>query len=314
MDTIRKKQVEIWPNIPYNDWKDTLATLQLWTQIVGKVRLRSMPWLNHSWHVTLYVTSRGLTTGSMPYKRGVFEIEFDFIQHLLSINTSTGVSEEITLYPRSVASFYQEFFSCLRKSGIDVTIHSVPNEVEPAIPFEEDETHKSYVKEQVQRFWQALVIVNKVFTRFRAGFNGKCSPVHFFWGAFDLAVTRFSGRRAPLHQGGAPNIPLRVMQEAYSHEVSSCGFWPGNETFPFPAFYAYCYPALQEFGKQPVEPGEAFYSNEMGEYLLLYDVVRTSAEPEDTLMKFLVTTYEAAANTGNWDRAALECDLSSFEA
>jgi hypothetical protein len=302
-----------WPEIPFNEWKETLYTIQLWTQIVGKIRLRTTPWFNHSWHVTLYVTPDGLTTGSMPYKDQVFEMGFDFIQHVLKIKTSRGLKEEVKLYPRSVADFYIEVFAKLQHAGIEVAIYPVPNEIEPAIPFEKDETHKTYNQEQVQKYWQALVEVNNVFTKFRSSFRGKCSPVHLFWGGFDLAVTRFSGREAPMHPGGAPNIPLKVMQEAYSHEVSSCGFWPGSEAFPQPAFYSYCYPTPTAFSTQPVEPKEAFYSEEMGEFFLLYDVVRTSSDPEETLLRFLNTTYEAAANTGNWDRNALECDFSSFQ-
>ena len=303
----------LWPEISFNEWKDTLATLQLYTQIVGKIRLKSLPWLNHSWHVTLYISSVGLTTGSMPYSNGIFEIEFNFIQHLLSIKTSSGINEEIKLYARSVADFYNELFLKLKQADIEIEIYAVPNEIEPAMPFEKDNTHKTYNKEQVKKYWHALIQVHKIFTKFRTGFYGKSSPVHFFWGGFDLAVTRFSGRKAPLHSGGAPNMPVKVMQEAYSHEVSSCGFWPGSEAFPHAAFYSYCYPTPATFSEQPVEPSEAFYSKEMGEFFLLYDVVRTTANPEETLMKFLITTYEAAANTGNWNRAALECDLSSFE-
>lgn len=302
-----------WPDIDFNNWKDTLSTVQLWTQIVGKIRLKAMPWLNHSWHVTLYVTAQGLSTGSMPFEDGIFEIGFNFQQHILLITTSNGNEEEMELYPRSVADFYKELFNKLKKAGIDINIYPVPNEIENAIPFEKDELHKTYNKEQVQNYWKALVQVHNVFIKFRAGYSGKCSPVHFFWGAFDLAVTRFSGRQAPEYSGAVPNIPLRVMQEAYSHEVSSCGFWPGSEAFPNAAFYAYCYPTPKDFSEQPVEPEEAFYSNEMREFFLLYDVVRKSANPEEILMRFLNTTYEAAANTGNWNRTMLECDLSSFK-
>jgi len=301
------------PEIKFSEWKDTLATVQLWTQIAGKIKLKSMPWINHSWHVTLYVTPLGLTTGSMPYSAGIFEMEFDFVHHVLDITTSTGRKEEVKLYPRAVADFHAELFAKLKQAGIEVTIHPVPNEIETAIPFPQDEIHKTYNKQQIQNYWRALVQVHNVFTRFRAGFRGKCSPVHLFWGGFDLAVTRFSGRRAPEYAGGIPNIPVSVMQEAYSHEVSSCGFWPGNETFPHAAFYAYCYPEARAFKEQTVEPAEAFYSKEMGEFFLLYDVVRTAENPEETLMRFLNTTYRAAATTGNWNRAALECDLSSFE-
>ncbi|MEP6466187.1 MAG: DUF5996 family protein [Parafilimonas sp.] len=302
-----------WPDIDFNNWKDTLSTVQLWTQIVGKIRLKAMPWLNHSWHVTLYVTPQGLSTGSMPFEDGIFEIGFNFQQHILLITTSNGNEEEIKLYPRSVADFYKELFNKLKKAGIETNIYAVPNEIENVIPFEHDELHKTYDKDQIKNYWKALVQVHNVFTKFRAGFRGKCSPVHFFWGAFDLAVTRFSGRQAPEYSGTMPNIPLRVMQEAYSHEVSSCGFWPGSEAFPNAAFYAYCYPTPEAFSTQPVEPTEAFYSKEMGEFFLLYDDVKNAANPEETLLRFLNTTYEAAANTGDWKRAALECDLSSFE-
>ena len=303
----------IWPDIEFSKWKDTLFTVQLWAQIVGKIRLRCMPWLNHSWHVTLYITPQGLSTGSVPYERNIFEIEFNFHQHILTISTSTGTQEEMKLYPRTVADFYAELFAKLKRAGIAVTIYPVPNEIEPAIPFTKDEMHKSYNKDQIQNYWKALVLVHNVFTRFRAGFRGKCSPIHLFWGGFDLAVTRFSGRPAPPHTGNVPNIPVSVMQEAYSHEVSSCGFWPGNEAFPHASFYAYCYPEPSSFKEQLIEPKEAFYSKEMGEFFLLYDVVRTAENPEETLMRFLNTTYRAAAITGNWNRAALECDLSSFE-
>src|SRR5579863_5325119 len=299
-----------WPGLAFENWKDTLATVHLWTQIVGKIRLAQMPWLNHSWHVTLYVSPNGLTTGSVPYQNGVFQVEFDFIHHALQINTSDGGTARVALYPRSVADFYRELFEKLRSIGVDASIYASPNEIEPAIPFEQDEEHHSYDAEKIHDFWIALVKIHNVFTRFRANFAGKCSPVHFFWGGFDLAVTRFSGRPAPVHPGGAPNIPLSVMQEAYSHEVSSCGFWPGNEQFPDPVFYSYCYPTPPEFSRQPVKPAEAFFSSEMGEFMLPYEVVQHSNNPEDILMEFLQSTYEAAANTGKWDRKALECDFS----
>lgn len=303
----------LWPGIEFNNWKDTLATVHLWVQIIGKIRLRAMPWLNHSWHVTLYVTPNGLSTGSMPYANGIFEIEFNFHQHVLTITTSTGIQQEIKLQEQAVADFYAAVFDKLKQAGINIDIHTTPNEIEGAIPFEKDYVHKTYNKVQMQNFWLALVQVHNVFTRFRAGFRGKCSPVHFFWGAFDLAVTRFSGRPAPLHHGIMPNIPANVMQEAYSHEVSSCGFWPGSDAFPHAVFYAYSYPESSSFKEQAVEPAEAFYSNEMGEFFLLYDVVRNSAHPEETLMQFLNSTYKAAAITGNWNRNGLECDLTSFE-
>jgi len=302
-----------WPILKFDDLKDTLTTVQLWTQIVGKIRLVKTPWLNHSWHVTLYVSPTGLTTGSIPYEKGVFRIDFDFIKHQLLITCSSGNREQIDLYPRTVASFYNEIFGKLALMGIEAKIYAKPNELEPAIPFAQDEIHFQYDKEQINKYWQALIKIDAVFTRFRARFSGKCSPVHLFWGAFDLAVTRFSGRRAPLHQGGMPNMPLIVMQEAYSHEVSSCGFWAGSPDFPFPVFYAYCYPTPESFGEQPVKPQAAFYSKEMGEFLLKYEDVVNADDPESFLAEFLQTTYEAAANTGNWDRNALECDFSPFE-
>src|ERR1700683_1866224 len=303
-------QHEQWPELAFENWKDTVATLHLWTQIVGKIRLKQMPWLNHSWHVTLYVSAYGLTTGGIPYPSGVFQIDFDFIHHLLHITTSAGGIEEVQLYPRSVADFYRELFEKLKRLDVDARICAEPNEVDPAIPFEKDETHRFYDSARVSEFHQALVKTHNVFIKFRARFTGKCSPVHFFWGSFDLAVTRFSGRAAPLYSGEVQNIPIRVMQEAYSHEVSSCGFWPGNEQFPHPAFYSYCYPSPAEFGKQPVKPKEAFFSGDLGEFILSYAVVQQSKNPEDTLMQFLQSTYEAAAVTAGWDRKTLECDFS----
>jgi hypothetical protein len=307
------ENLEQWPELNFGDWKNTLATVQLWTQIVGKIRLIKMPWLNHSWHVTLYVQSRGLTTGSMPYEGGIFQIDFDFIDHELIITSSAGECKKIGLYPRTVASFYKELFEKLEMMGIHVSIYAVPNELDPIIPFAEDELHRDYDAAMIHKFWKALVSIEVVFTRFRAGFTGKCSPVHFYWGGFDLAVTRFSGREAPKHPGGVPNIPLEVMQEAYSHEVSSAGFWPGSEAFPHPVFYSYCYPTPEAFGQQQVLPYEAFYSKEMGEFFLLYEVVRQADIPEDKLIQFLNSTYAAAANTGNWDRKALEADFSALE-
>ncbi len=302
-----------WPVLDYHSWKDTLATVHLWTQIVGKIRLRTMPWLNHSWHVTLYVNPCGLGTSSMPYAHGIFGIDFDFVRHRLQIATSGGQQESLELKPMTVADFYHALFEKLERLKIDVSIYGTPSEIENAVPFAEDRVHGSYDAARMQDFWQALVNVHTVLTRFRTRFTGKCSPVHFFWGAFDLAVTRFSGRDAPQHQGSAPNMPAKVMQEAYSKEVSSCGFWPGSDQYPHAAFYAYAYPAAPAFAEQPVQPEGAFFSPEMGEFLLPYSVVQQSADPEAALMAFLQTTYEAAANTGNWDRRALECDLSAFE-
>ncbi|TKK67526.1 hypothetical protein FC093_14030 [Ilyomonas limi] len=313
MNTKTYNMSNSWPELTYEALKDTVATVQLWAQIVGKVRLVKMPWINHSWHVTLYLSASGITTGSVPYSEGLFQIDFDFIQHTLSITTSTGKQDTMQLYARPVADFYKVFMEKLNKLGIEATIYASPNELDPVIPFAMDNTHREYNPEQMHALWQAWIHIHVVFTKFRAKFIGKCSPVHIFWGAFDLAVTRFSGRRAPLHPGGSPNIPLRVMQEAYSHEVSSCGFWVGNDQFPYPVFYAYCYPTPEAFSKMAVQPKEAFYSHEMGEFFLSYKDVITSADPENYLLQFLQSTYEAAAETGNWNRKALEEDLSVFE-
>ncbi|TDH27952.1 hypothetical protein EXU57_05665 [Segetibacter sp. 3557_3] len=299
-----------WPELNYPEWKDTLITVQLWMQIVGKIRLQQMPWINHSWNVTLYVSATGFTTGSMPFENGVFEISFDFIAHRLWIPSSDGADQFLALYPRSVSSFYHELFEKLAILGITTRIHQKPNEMETAIPFAQDQEHQSYDGEKIKNFWLAMVKVNNVFNVFRSRFKGKCSPVHLFWGAFDLAYTRFSGREAPLHQGGAPNMPLRVMQEAYSHEVSSCGFWPGNDAFPEAAFYAYCYPTPADYQHQPVQPEQAFYSPEMGEFFLTYEAVRSANNPEEVLLSFCQSTYEAAAKTGHWDRDSLDCDYA----
>ncbi|NIG56386.1 DUF5996 family protein [Chitinophaga sp. Cy-1792] len=302
-----------WPILNYNEWKDTLATVHLWTQIVGKIRLRKMPWLNHSWHVTLYITPNGLSTGSVPYQHGIFQIDFNFIRHELVIDTSEGGRETMKLEPRSVADFYREIFEKIDKLQIDVAIFPMPSEIPDAVPFPVDVTHHTYNETQMLACWQAMVKIYNVFVRFRSRFTGKVSPVHFFWGAFDLAVTRFSGRTAPVHQGEAPNMPAAVMQEAYSKEVSSCGFWPGSDQYPQAAFYSYAYPPPESFATQPVRPKDAFYSPEMGEFLLNYDVVQQSADPEGALTEFLESTYEAAANSARWDRHDLECDLSSYE-
>jgi len=302
-----------WPELQYQNLKDTLTTVHLWTQIVGKIRLVKMPWLNHSWHVTLYVSPTGLTTGGIPYEDGLFQIDFDFISHQLTITSSTAPKQQIALSQRTVASFYKELLEKLALMNIDVEIYARPNEIPVAIPFAEDETHFIYEPEQINLFWRALVKAEAVFTQFRAKFNGKCSPVHFFWGGFDLAVTRFSGREAPKHPGGAPNMSLEVMQEAYSHEVSSCGFWPGSDSFPYPSFYSYCYPTPDSFKDQPVMPKEAQYSEAIGEFILTYEDVRKASDPEEFLLKFLQSTYDAAANTGKWPREALECDLSNLE-
>jgi hypothetical protein len=287
-------------------WRDTCATLHLWLQIVGKVRLASSPWLNHSWHATLYVTPRGLTTSPIPCGTRTFQIDFDFIDHRLVIETSDGAIESLPLQPQSVAAFHDQIQQRLRTLAIPVKIYGKPNEVAEAIRFDQDETHAAYDAEYANRFWRALVQADRVLKQFRAGFIGKCSPVHFFWGAPDLAVTRFSGRPAPPHPGGVPNLPDAVAREAYSHEVSSCGFWPGGGAVDHAAFYAYAYPEPTGFAEATVRPEAAYYSRDLREFILPYDAVRQARDPDATLLEFLQTTYEAAANLARWDRAALE--------
>src|SRR2546422_246388 len=296
---------EVWPALPLQDWKDTYATLHMWTQIVGKIRLAQTPLLNHWWNVTLYVTSRGLTTSAMPYDDRIFEIDFDFMDHNLLIRSSDGGSKAVRLYPRSVADFYRETLAALQSLRIPVTIWTTPVEVEDRTPFEQDQKHAAYDPEYAQRVWRILLQTSRVLTEFRSRFIGKVSPVHFFWGAFDLALTRFSGRRAPMHPG-APYLAKFVAREAYSHEVSSCGFWPGGGPVDRAVFYAYAYPEPEGFKKYPIQPKEAFYSEEMREFLLPYDAVRTAESPDQVLLAFLQSTYEAAANLGGWDRAAIE--------
>jgi uncharacterized protein DUF5996 len=297
-----------WPSLPLEAWSDTYATLHLWTQIVGKIRLAQCPWINHSWHVTLYVTARGLTTSVIPYHARIFQIDFDFIDHQLTVLSSDGRSGGFPLCPQSVAVFSRRLMEEMEKLDLIVKILGKPCEVLDPIPFDRDERHCAYDPDYVTRFWHILVQADRVFKIFRARFIGKCSPVHFFWGAPDLAVTRFSGRLAPRHPGGIPNLPDRVTQEAYSHELSSCGFWPGGGPIPYPAFYAYAYPEPEGFPAAPVKPGTAFYSTEFREFILPYDAVRQAESPDHALLTFLQTTYEAAATLGKWDRAALERD------
>jgi hypothetical protein len=297
---------ELWPALPLDGWQDTYATLHRWTQIVGKVRLARMPWINHSWHVTLYVTARGLTTGPVPCGAKSFQIDFDFIDHQLSVRTCDGEVRALALRPRSVADFYRELMATLRQLGVATTIHPRPNELEDATPFVEDEGHASYDPGAASRCWRVLAQAQRVFTAFRARFLGKCSPVHFFWGAFDLAVTRFSGRRAPRHPGGVPNLPDWVVREAYSHEVCSAGFWPGDQRFPAPAFYSYAYPEPDGYRGAAVRPSGARYSAGLREFLLPYGEVRTAESPDEVLLEFLESTYRAAADLGQWDRSALE--------
>ncbi|HEY2132605.1 MAG TPA: DUF5996 family protein [Acetobacteraceae bacterium] len=295
-----------WPDLPYPVWADTAATLQLWTQIVGKIRLSLTPWLNHGWQVPLYVTARGLGTSPISIGNEILEIDFDLIGHRLVARTSRGDEGVIPLEPQTVADFYGRVVALLDRMGLAVAINGMPNEIPNPIRFSQDRTHAAYDAAAVHRFWRALVQADRVFKRFRSGFLGKASPVHFFWGSFDLATTRFSGRPAPLHPGGVPGLPDMVTREAYSHEVSSAGFWPGNDAFPRAAFYAYAYPAPTGFRDQPVTQG-AYFDAALGEYILPYDVVRAAADPEALLLDFLSTTYAAAAETGGWNRAALEC-------
>lgn len=296
----------IWPSLPVAEWQDTYETLHMWTQIVGKIRLALASKLNHWWHSTLYVTPRGLTTSSIPYGTRTFEISFDFLEHHLQIEISDGTTKRIALESRSVASFYQEVMSTLSALGIEVRIWTMPQEVAEPIPFDEDHQHTAYDPEYAQRFWRILVQADRVMTAFRSRFIGKCSPVHFFWGSFDLAVTRFSGRLAPEHPGGIPGMADWVTREAYSHEVSSYGFWPGGGAVEEPVFYAYAYPAPERFRDYPIQPHEAFYSEQMQEFLLPYEAVRQTSEPDAVILTFLQSSYEAAANLGKWDRAALE--------
>ena len=297
---------DYWPSLAYQDWKDTYATLHLWTQIVGKIRLTQSPWVNHSWHTTLYVTSRGLTTSPIPYGMRIFQIDFDFIDHRLVIQTSDGEVKSKSLAPQSVADFYEELFADLAKMNLRVKINTMPNEVVTAIPFDKDKEHASYDAHYANQFWRVLVQADRVFKQFRARFIGKCSPVHLFWGGLDLAVTRFSGRRAPEHPGGIPNLSDSVTREAYSHEVSSCGFWPGSEQLPQPVFYSYAYPEPGGFSTAKVRPGGAFYSSELREFIFPYEEVRQSSSPDQALLDFLQSSYEAAADLGAWDRSELE--------
>ena len=301
-----------WPSLPLDAWAETYATLHRWTQIVGKIRLAQTPWVNHSWHVPLYVSARGLTTARMSHGARAFEIAFDFLDHRLLIQTSDGGEGALTLRPQSVAAFYHGLLGALEELGLGVSIHSRPNELEDATPFAEDHLHAAYDPAQAERFWRVLMQADRVLQAFRARFIGKCSPVHFFWGSFDLAVTRFSGRPAPPHPGGIPNLPDRVVREAYSHEVSSCGFWPGGGPHPFPLFYSYAYPEPEGFASAAGAPEGAFYSAELREWVLPYDVVRDAASPDEALLTFLEFTYRAAAELGGWDRPGLERPAGSW--
>jgi len=295
-----------WPELPYAVWADTCSTLHLWMQVVGKVRLARSAWVNHSWQVAFYLSARGLTTSPMADGQRVFQIDFDFVDHHLAVTTSSGRSAGLPLVPMSVADFYQQLMGLLAGLGLDVSIRTTPNEVVDAIPFEQDQVHAAYDPTYANRYWRVLLQADRVFKQFRSGFTGKCSPVHLFWGSNDLAVTRFSGRSAPPHPGGIPNLPDRITREAYSHEVSSAGFWPGDARLDYAAFYSYAYPVPDGFGDQTVAPPAAFFHPELGEFLLPYDAVRTAPDPDATLLAFLHSTYEAAARTADWDRAELE--------
>ncbi len=297
---------KLLPSLPLADWQDTYTTLHLWTQIVGKIRLALSPAVNHWWHSTLYVTPRGLTTGTIPYQTRIIEIRFDFIDCQLHIESSDGASQTVELMPRSVADFYQAVMAALKEIDIEVRIWTMPQEIANPIPFERDNEHATYDPESSQRFWQVLVQTDRILSTFRSNFIGKSSPVHFFWGSFDLAITRFSGRTAPQHPGGVAGMADWVTREAYSHEVSSCGFWAGDKAVTEAVFYAYAYPEPSAFQTYPIQPQEAFYNAQMREFILPYETVRQAADPEAMLLTFLESTYEAAANLAHWDRELLE--------
>ncbi len=297
---------EIWPALPLEEWKETYATLHLWTQIAGKIRLQQMPPINHCWQVTLYVTARGLTTGPMPHGTRTFQLDFDFLDHNFIIETASGEVRTIALRPMSVAEFYGKVMSALDELDLSVDIVTMPNEFPDPIAFEKDETHAAYDAEYARRFWQVLAQTERVLQEFRAHFIGKCSPVHFFWGSADLAVTRFSGCGAPEHPGGVPGLPDKVTREAYSHELSSAGFWPGGGGYDDAAFYSYAYPEPDGFKTAEVRPDDAFYHEKLREFVLPYAAMRQAPEPDRALMEFLQSTYEATANCGDWDRKALE--------
>jgi len=298
----------MWPDLAYAAWRDTLQTVHLWSQIVGKVRLTQTPWLNHSWHVPLYVTARGLGTSPIPIGNEILEIEFDFIGHRLAVRTSRGDEDGFPLAPMTVADFHHRTFELLSRLGVTAAIDDMPSEMANATRFSEDHSHASYDPDAVHRFWRALIQADRMFKLFRTGFLGKASPIHFFWGSFDLAATRFSGRTAPRHPGGVPGLPDAVACEAYSHEECSAGFWPGNDAFPQAAFYSYAYPEPAGYRDRAVTAGARFDTT-LGEFILPYDTLRIAADPDALLLDFLSTTYAAAADAGGWDRAALECPI-----
>ncbi|WP_243793544.1 DUF5996 family protein [Saccharopolyspora gloriosae] len=304
--TGRVQEAVGWPRLRVDEWADTRDTLQLWTQIVGKVRLALAPMMNHWWQTALYVSPRGLTTSAVPYGQRSFDAEFDFCDYVLRIRSADGEQREVVLEPKPVALFYRETMAALDELDLTTAIHGAPNEVERAIPFDEDTVHASYDAASAHLWWRQLVAANRVFGEFRAEFLGKASPVHYFWGAMDLAVTRFSGRPAPPHPGGAPNCPDEVMVEGYSHELSSCGFWPGGDGEGL--FYSYAYPEPAGFADHPVSPADAEYLPDLGEFVLPYEAVRTAEDPDATLLEFLRSSYAAAAQHGDWDRSLLEVD------
>ena len=300
--------LDAWPKLTFAEWRDTALALQLRLQVIGKVRLALTPWLNHSWQVPFYVTARGLGTSLIPYRSAAIDFEFDFVAHRLVGRNSTGQMVELPLQPMSTAEFYERALGLLRALNVAITINPSPSELPEPVAFEEDRKPRPYDADAVHRYWHALLQADRLLKLFRTGFLGKASPVHLFWGGFDLAVTRFSGRAAPRHPGGIPGLSDRITREAYSHEVSSAGFWPGSDSFPKPAFYSYAYPQPEGFANASVPPG-AIYDASLGEFLLPYDVVRAADDPDALVMEFLQETYAAAASLGRWDRERLECDL-----
>jgi len=295
-----------WPVLSYEKCKSTFDTLHMWTQIVGKIKLATLPWINHSWHITLHITTHGLTTQMMPYKDQQFQIDFDFIEHQLKIATSKGEYRQFDLRNISVADFYEKIFALLHELDIDLKIKPVPVEIANPIPFKEDSIHASYVEEDVKTFHQSLILIQKVFLKFRSGFKGKASPIHFFWESFDLALSFFSGRRAPKHPGGIPGLPDKVAEEAYCREVSSCGFWTGNEMITEPAFYCYLYPEPEGYKMAKEQLEKAYYNSSLSEFILPYSAVQQSKDPENTLLQFLKSTYAAGADLAKWNRQLLE--------
>jgi len=300
------RATDLWPSLPLSEWHDTCETLHLWTQVLGKLRIAVTPWLNHSWHVPLYLTARGLSTSPIDVDGRALDVEFDFIDHHLRMRSSDGGRAELALSPRTVAEFYARVMSMLADLGFTIAIDRMPNEIADAVPFDQDNAHAAYDADYANRFWRALLQSARVLAQFRTGFLGKCSPVHFFWGSFDLAVTRFSGRRAPLHPGGVPHLPDAVVREAYSHEVSSAGFWPGGNGFDA-SFYSYAYPEPPGYRNARIEPAAAAFDATLGEFVLPYEAVRVARDPAGELMRFLESTYVAAADAAHWDRASLEC-------